>query len=126
MFNDLDTAESSVKLDDSPAEVACLVNHCYGGEDFQMSLEYLVDCSRIADKYDIPRLQQSAKAYAKQLELNPGNVPRYIMIAHGHSGLMEFKQHCIDYMAKRLQHILNNVRCCGQHCIDGHSTIPRP
>ena len=56
MLNDLNPAEGCIKMDDSPAEVACILNHAYGGHEFSIDITNLLDCSRMARKYDMARL----------------------------------------------------------------------
>jgi hypothetical protein len=116
MFHDInDPANSCIKLIDSPARVACLVNHICGGDEYIIDSDNMLDCSCIAEKYDMPRLQRAVTAFAQQLKLTADTVPRYIAIAHEHPGLAELKELCIEYTAKRLQHILvarSVGRCC--------------
>jgi hypothetical protein len=114
MFHDInDPSMSSVHLSDSPARLTCLVNHIYGGDEYIIDRNNLLDCSCAAEKYDMPRLQRAVETCVQQLKLTAGNVPHYMAIAHNSPGLLELKERCIEYTARRLQHILN-LRCCRQ------------
>jgi hypothetical protein len=107
MLNNVDAAENFIKTDDSSAEVAIMVNHIYGGDQFVIDIDNVLDCSRIAQKYDMPRLQRAIGALVKHLELSDENLPQWMAVAHLSSELQELKERCISQAAKRLQHILN-------------------
>ena len=113
MFNNAvdDSTTSCVNLSDSPARVTCLVNHVYGGADFAVDRNNLLDCSCVAEKYDMPRLQRAVNTFLHQLKLTPSNIPHYLAIANDSPGRCELKERCIEYAASRLQHILD-FRCC--------------
>lgn len=100
--------EDSIKLDDSLAEVTCLLNHAYGGCKFVIDIDSLLDCSRMAHKYDMPLLQWSVDAFVKQLNLSDDNLPGWMVVAHGDPALLELRQRCTDYAVKRLQNILDS------------------
>jgi hypothetical protein len=122
MFNDIvdDTASSCVKLSDSPARLACMVNHIYGGDKYTIDSGNVLDCSCVAAKYDIPGLQRAVIPVVRQLHLTASNVPDYMAVAHESPALRELKERCIEYAARRLEHIL---ACryvgavCGRCCI---------
>lgn len=84
-----------------------MVNHIYGGDEYSIDGDNLLDCSCVAEKYDMPRLQRAVAAFMQQLKLTPDTVPHYIAIAHESPGLCKLKDRCIEYTARRLQHILN-------------------
>ena len=107
MLNGIDVAESVVTLDDSPAEVTCLVNHCYGGENFLVDDDNLLDCNRVAQKYDMPRLQKALDAFSQRVYINDDSAQKWITAAQDRSGMPKLKERCIAYMAKRLQHVLD-------------------
>jgi hypothetical protein len=81
MFNDIGPDEKRVQLDDSSDEIACLVNHFYGGDDFLVDINNLLACSRMAHKYDVPKLQRATDAFLEQLELSDANVAEYMLVA---------------------------------------------
>jgi hypothetical protein len=84
VFDDADSTNIRVRLEDSPAEPACLVNHCYGGVAFPMDINNLLDCSRVARKYDTPLLRGMVDAFAEHVQLSPENLPDCMRIAaHG-------------------------------------------
>ena len=117
MFHDLsDTTMSCVNLSDSAARVACLVNHIYGGSGYVIGSDDLLDCSCVADKYDMPHLQRAVDTFVQQLPLTDSNVPGFMEVAHESPGLWDQKQRCIEYTARRLQHMLDS-RCRGQHAV---------
>ena len=108
MFNDIvdDTANSCVKLSDSPARLACMVDYIYGGNRYT-DRQNVLDCSCVADKYDIPLLQMAVRPVVRQLHLTASNVrPGYLTVAHDSPGLVRLKERCIEYTAKRLAHII--------------------
>jgi hypothetical protein len=96
-------------MDDSSAAISCLVNHMYAGDLFQIDLDNLLHCSRMAHKYDVPQLQRAVDAFAKQLtfRVREANVIQVIAVAHDGPGLQELKECCIEYLAKRLQRVCN-------------------
>ena len=106
MLNTIDPAEDRITLDDSAAELACLVNRCYGGDEFVIDMDNLLACSRIALKYDVPRLQRAIDAFVTQLKLSDANVAHCMAVAHDNPGMLVLKERSIDYAAKRLQHVL--------------------
>jgi hypothetical protein len=106
MFTDLDAAESSVRLDDSAAEISSLVDYCYGGDQFMVNSNNLLSCSRVAHEYDMPGLQRAVEALVKQLELTEDNVPDCIVDAHGHPSLDKLRERCVNYAAVHLQRLL--------------------
>lgn len=108
---------SFVNLSDSPARVACMVNHIYGGSGYVISSDNLLDCSCVADKYDMPHLQTAVDTFVQQLQLSAVNVPSFMAIAHESPGLAELKERCIEYTAKRLQHILECRCMADMQCI---------
>jgi hypothetical protein len=117
MFHDLDdTTMSCVNLSDSAARVACLVNHMYGGSGYVISSDSLLDCACVADKYDMPHLDRAVDTFVQQLQLTVYNVAGFMAVAHECPGLWELKHRCIEYTAKRLQHILD-YRCHCQHVL---------
>ena len=110
MFNDISAHENKVQLDDSSNEVACLVNHLYGGEDYLIDVDNLLPCRRMAHKYDMPRLQRAVDAFAKQIKLTDTNVVHYIGIAFesllaGNPALFDLAVQCSVYVAWRLERI---------------------
>jgi hypothetical protein len=115
MFHDVnDPAMSCVNLSDSAARITCLVNEIYGGDEYIIDSDNLLDCSCVAEKYDMPRLQRAVEAFVQQLKLTAGSLPHYMAIARESPGLHVLKERCIEYTARRLQHI-QNLRCC-RHC----------
>ena len=105
MLNDLSPANNCIKLDDSLAEVACILNHAYGGHEFSIDISNLLDCARMARKYDMPRLQRAADAFIKQLELSDDNLPGWMAVAHGDPEVPGLRQRCTDFAAKRLLNV---------------------
>src|SRR6476646_7317543 len=82
MFNSINPDEKRVNLDDSSVEVACLVNHIYGGDKFTVDHDNLVHCSRMAHKYDMPRLQNAVAAFVQQVRLSDANVAQCMVVAY--------------------------------------------
>ena len=83
MFDDInDSTMSFVNLSDSPARVACMVNHIYGGSGYVISSDNLLDCSCVADKYDMPQLQRAVDTFVQQFQLTDENVLSIMAIAH--------------------------------------------
>jgi hypothetical protein len=81
MFNDIGPDNKRVQLDDSSKEIACLVNHLYGGDDFLVDINNLLTCSRMAHKYDMPKLQRAVDVYVEQLKLSDANVTDCMLVA---------------------------------------------
>ena len=107
MFHDItDATMSYVNLSDSPARVACIVNHIYGGGAYVLTSDNLLDCTCMADKYDMPQLQQAVQTYVQHLQLTVDNVPSFMAIAHESPFLWDLKKRCIEFAARRLQTIL--------------------
>ena len=105
MLNDLSPTEGCIKLDDSLAEVACILNHAYGGQEFSIDMDNLLNCSRMARKYDMPRLQRAVDTFLKQLQLSDDNLPGWMGVAHGDPELPGLRQRCTDFAAKRLLNV---------------------
>ena len=81
MFNDIGPDEKRVQLDDSSDEIACLVNHLFGGNDFLADINNLLPCSRMAHKYDMPKLQRALDVFVEQLKLSETNVVDCMAVA---------------------------------------------
>lgn len=81
MFNDIGPNSKRVQLDDSSDEVACLVNHLYGGDGFLVDIDNLLLCSRMAHKYDMPRLQRAVDVFVEQLKVIKANVAQCVVVA---------------------------------------------
>ena len=107
MLNDINPADACINLDDTSAEVACIVNKSYGGEEYEVDGRNLLDCSRMAEKYDMPRLQKAVNDFISQLDLSPENLPGYLAMAHEHAGLDQLKKKCMRYTVRRLQQIID-------------------
>lgn len=106
MLNALDPTENCIKLDDSLAEVECMLNHAYGGHAFSIDIGNILDCTRMARKYDMPLLQRAVDTFTKQLELSDDNLAGWMEFAHGHPELPQLQQRCTDFAAKRFLHII--------------------
>jgi hypothetical protein len=83
MLNDVDPLEEYIHMDDSLGEVACFVNHVYAGDQFIINMDNLLDCSRMAAKYDMPWLQRAIVAFVQHLKLTDANLPGWMVAAHG-------------------------------------------
>lgn len=81
MFKDINADEKRVQLDDSCNEIACLVNHLYGGDEFLVDIDNLLHCSRMAQKYDMPKLQTAVNGFVEQLKLSEANVAHCTVVA---------------------------------------------
>lgn len=97
-------------MDDSLGEVACIVNHIYAGDQFIINMDNLLDCSRMAAKYDMPRLQRAIVATVKRLQLTDANLPGWMAVAHGDPEVPRLKERCLEYASKRLLRINRLVR----------------
>jgi hypothetical protein len=107
MLNDVVSTKHCIKLEDSLAEAFCIVNHAYGGHEFVIDTDNLLDCSRMAKKYDMPRLQRILDAFVEQIKLADDNLPDWMAVAHGDPELPELQQRCVEFAAKHLQSVLN-------------------
>ena len=81
MFNDIGPDGKRVQLDDSSDEIACLVNHLYGGDGFSVDIDNLLPCVRMAHKYDVPSLQKAIDAFQEQLKISEANAAHCMVIA---------------------------------------------
>jgi hypothetical protein len=109
MFNDIGPGNTRVQLDDSSDEIACLVNHLYGGDGFPVDIDNLLPCSRMAHKCDVPSLQKAIDAFVEQLALSESNVAHYTVVACDNPAMHKLMDRCGFFLAWQLEKV-----CCSR------------
>lgn len=104
MFTELSADQQCIQLEESAAEIACLLNYAYAGHKYTVTPDNILPCLKMAHKFDITRLREACEAYLVHLELSVGTVPFWIDIAgaYGLSGLMDC---CVKFAAEHLDAI---------------------
>lgn len=104
MFTELNADQQCIQLEESAAEITCLLNHAYAGHKYTVTPDNILPCLKMAHKFDIPRLREACEAYLGHLELSAGTVPLWIDIA-GAYDLSGFMDRCINFAAQHLDAI---------------------